>query len=461
MIPTAASAAPARLAGAAALIGRIERMPVSRLLLLTRLVVGSATFFDGYTTICIAYALPLLRTQWQLHPTDIGWIIAAGYLGQLVGAVLFGWAAERVGRLPVLTGTVVLYTAMNLACGFATGGAMLAALRFIQGIGTGGEVPVASAYVNEFIGARRRGAFFLLYEVIFAVGLMFAGLCGYFLVPLFGWRVMFWIGTAPALLLFPLRLLLPESPRWLLARGRVAEAEAVVARMERDVTRRGGVLPQATPVRLDAREVADSNWRDLFRGIYLRRTLMLWALWFCSYVINNALVTWLPTLYMSVFHLKLSTSLGFGWIMSVVGVLACVACALLIDRVGRRRWYIWAFALAAVPHAILAITGASSALHVLIFAATTYAILQTVTFSLYLYTAELYPTRLRAIGSGFGSAWLRLGSSVGPLAVGVIMTHFAIGDVFLLFALVAAFGALICARFATETRARVLEELSP
>ena len=90
--------------------------------------------------------------------------------------------------------------------------------RFLQGVGTGGEVPVASAYINEFIGAEKRGKFFLLYEVLFPLGLMFAGMAAFFLMPIYGWKVMFIVGLVPSLLVIPLRFFLPESPRWLAAK---------------------------------------------------------------------------------------------------------------------------------------------------------------------------------------------------------------------------------------------------
>ena len=94
-------------------------------------------------------------------------ILSAGYDGQLIGAVLFGWLAERIGRLTTLLITIVLFVSMDIACLFAFSGLSMLIFRFLQGIGTGGEVPVASAYINEFIGAEKRGRFFLLYELIF------------------------------------------------------------------------------------------------------------------------------------------------------------------------------------------------------------------------------------------------------------------------------------------------------
>jgi MFS transporter, putative metabolite:H+ symporter len=446
----------------AALVARIERLPISRRLMMIRVIVGIATFFDAYTVLAIAFAMPVLVREWQLSPSEIGFIISAGYIGQLVGALFFGWLAERFGRLNVLLFTIVLFVSMDIACLFAWSGMSMMAFRFFQGIGTGAEVPVASAYINEFIGAKKRGRFFLLYEVIFPVGLMFAGMIGYFLVPVYGWKVMFIVGLVPSILTIPLRWFMPESPRWLASRGRIDEAEAVVKSLEDDLMRHGVTLPEPVVRPVDPRATAKSDWRELFRGIYLKRTLMIWVLWVCAYLINNGMITWLPTLYRQVFKLPLQTSLAYGWTTSAVGVLASIACALLIDKVGRKPWYASAFLLATLPLILLSYLGATSALEVLILATCVYAVLQTIAFSLYLYSAELYPTRLRAIGTGFGSAWLRAGSSVGPMIVGTLMApEFGISYVFAAFAAVALFGGLVTIVFAIETKGRVLEELSP
>src|ERR1700747_3283752 len=104
------------------------------------------------------------------------------------------------------------------------------------------EVPVASAYMNEFVSAKRRGRFFLLYEVLFLFGLLSAGLIGYFLIPIYGWRAMFVVGLVPAILTIPMRWFMVESPRWLLSAGRIQKASDIVARMENGLQRRGIAL---------------------------------------------------------------------------------------------------------------------------------------------------------------------------------------------------------------------------
>jgi putative MFS transporter len=441
-------------------IARLERLPITRELTVSRIVIGSATFFDAYTVLAIAYAMPVLAREWGLTPGQIGTVISAGYLGQIFGALFFGWLAERIGRLSVLLITVLVFTSMDFACLFAWSAYSMMAFRFVQGIGTGGEVPVASAYMNEFVSAKRRGRFFLLYEVLFLFGLLTAGFIGYLAVPVYGWKVMFVVGLIPAVLTIPMRWFMVESPRWLLSVGRVRQASDVVFRLE-DGLRKRGVSLETPTASVHPLDKTRSNVRELFQGIYLPRTIILTVLWLCSYMIANGLITWLPTLYEQIFKLPLQTSLGYGFATSACGCAAALLCALYIDKVGRKLWYTLAFFLAAVPMIVLAALGATGATEVLVFATATYAVIQTVTFSLYLYSAELYPTRLRAVGAGFGSAWLRVASSIGPLLVGWVIANYSISYVFVAFAIVLVIGGTVCLAFAIETKGRVLEELSP
>ena len=445
----------------AELVARLERLPVTRRLMLIRVIIGVATFFDAYTVLAIAFAMPQLVSEWKLSPAEVGFIISAGYIGQLIGAVFFGSLAERIGRLKTLFFTIVLFVSMDISCLFAWSGMSMMLFRFLQGIGTGGEVPVASAYINEFVGAKKRGRFFLLYEVIFPIGLMFAGMAGFFLVPIYGWKAMFVVGLIPSILVIPLRLLMPESPRWLASKGRMEEADKVVKLLENDATKHGHTLPEPVVRPLDPKATAKSDWRELFQGIYRKRTFTIWGMWICVYMVNNGMITWLPTLYKSVFKLPLQTSLAYGWITSGVGVIASIICALLIDKVGRKPWYTTAFLAATLPLVTLTWLGATTPIQVVVLATVTYAILQTIAFSLYLYSSEIYPTRLRAIGTGFGSAWLRAGSSIGPILVGWIVGDFGIRYVFSAFAAVALVGGLVTLFCAIETKGKVLEELSP
>ncbi len=447
-------------------LARLERLPMTRSLILMRVIVGFATLFDGFDTLAIAFVLPVLIGQWHLAPAEVGAIISIGYIGQLVGAIFFGWVAQRWGRLHSLLITILIFAGMSFACIYAWGAMALMVFRFIQGIGTGGEVPVASAYINEFIGANKRGKFFLLYEVLFPIGLMMAAVVGYFVIPAYGWQAMFIIGVVPAVVTLPLRFFMPESPRWLISQGRIVEAAAIIERLEREAEKAGQPL---SPVQEDvciaqstikAKE-EKGNWTELFSSFYRPRTLMIWVLWLAAYMINNGLATWLPSLYKTVFKLPLDTSLFYSSCTQAFGVATSILCAFYIDKVGRRKWYIAAFSLAIIPLTIMSAMGVVSPIQAWFFCTLVYACLQTVTFSLYLYSAELYPTRIRAIGNGFGSAWLRLGSAAGPMIVGNLVVVGGISSVFTVFAGVAFIAALVCWRFMIETKGRVLEEISP
>ncbi|MCW2286450.1 putative MFS transporter [Rhodoblastus acidophilus] len=444
------------------LIARLERLPITRPVFWARGVVGMATFFDGYTTLAIAYAMPVLAKTWGLTPTSTAAIISAGYVGQLFGAVFFGWLAERIGRLPVLIATIAIFAAMSCACIFAWDAQSLIIFRFLQGIGTGGEVPVASAYVSELSGAKKRGRFFLLYELLFLVGLVFAGMIGYALVPTVGWKAMFVVGVVPVALIAPLTFFLFESPRWLIGRGRLAAADKVISRFENSARRAGASLEEPRPAEITVKVDAPAGaWREIFGSFYGPRTYLLWVLWFGAYLVNNGLVTWLPTLYRTKFDMPVDQEIAYGFIMTGCAAVASLVCALTIDRVGRKRWYAAALLVAAIPLAALAVLGATSAKMVFVLATLSYSAIQTVTFSLYLYSGELYPTRLRSVGAGLGSAWLRLGSFAGPWVIGFAVASGGIAPVFAVFSGIAVATGLVCVRWAPETTGRVLEELSP
>ena len=149
-----------------------------------------------------------------------------------MGALVFGAMAERYGRIRSAAGATALMSVMSLACALAGNFPALLMLRLVQGIGVGGEMPVAAVYINELSKAKGRGRFFLLYEMIFPVGLMMTGQIGAFVVPTLGWQVMFLIGAIPGLVIAALLLRLRESPRWLIGKGRLEEAEAIIREIE-------------------------------------------------------------------------------------------------------------------------------------------------------------------------------------------------------------------------------------
>jgi MFS family permease len=194
------------------IVARLERLPTSWWQVKARIIVGVATFFDAFDALAIASVLPVIVPLWKLTPPQIGLMISAGFLGQLLGALLFGWIAERYGRMTAMVWSIALFAVMSLACAFAWDYDSLLVLRTIQGIGLGGEVPVAAVFISELAKAQGRGRFVLLYELVFPIGLVAASLTGLWVVPHLGWQYMFVIGALPALLALVLRSLLPGIP---------------------------------------------------------------------------------------------------------------------------------------------------------------------------------------------------------------------------------------------------------
>lgn len=453
---------------AAQLLFRIENVPFCRWHTKARVIMGSATFFDAFDALSLAFVMPVLIGIWHLSPAQVGTLIAAGYLGQVIGALFFGWLAERRGRVPSAAVAVGIMSVMSVVCAFTGNFQMLFLARFIQGIGVGGEVPVAAAYINELSQAHGRGKFFILYELIFPIGLLGAAQVGSFIVPRFGWEYMFLVGGIPGIVVAFLIYHLSESPRWLIGKGRYDEAEHIIERLEACTPKRNLDTVQHR-VEIDERigglldglkQQRKASWKELFSPIYRGRTLIVWLLWASSYFVANGINNWLPSLYKTVYHLPLQQSLHMASISNVLSTCAVLACAFLIDRVGRRRWAMYCFVIAGAMLALLGLLGAKSPYSVMVLASSAYAVMGSTTVMLYLYTPEIYPTRMRAIGTGLATSWLRAASAAAPAMVGMVLSREGVAAVFLMFGAATVVGLLAATRM-IETTNRSLEEISP
>lgn len=439
---------------ASQLLTRMESVPFSRWHLKPRIIMGSATFFDAFDALSLAFVLPVLIGMWNLSPAQIGLLIGSGYIGQAIGAIFFGWLAERRGRVFSAKWTVFLMSIMSIACVFSGNFMALFIFRFIQGIGVGGEVPVAASYINELSRAQGRGRFFMLYEMIFPLGLMISAQIGAFVVPSFGWKWMFLIGGIGGLIVFGFFFMLRESPRWLISKGRLDEAERIIEEIEASTDKR---MPVANQV---SSSTEKGDWKELFSTFYRKRTLVVWGLWFSAYFVSNGLNNWLPSLYNTVYHLPVGDSLRAASLTNILQTIGVFACAFLIDKVGRKRWATIAFVLTGVLLTALWISGATSPESVIYLGSAAYGMMGTITVLLYLYTPEIYPTRMRVIGTAFATAWLRLASAIAPIMIGFILEVSGVSTIFILFASVTVVGAILAFKM-IETRKKVLEDIAP
>jgi len=452
----------------AELLGRMERIPLTRFHLRIASILGVGTFFDSFDTLVIAVAMTAVLGTFGADVGVAGFLIAAGYLGQIIGAIGFGFVSERYGRKIAFIASSALFGVLSLVAAFAWSVESLLVLRLVQGIGLGAEVPVAAAMFNEFVRARARGKIVLVYESLFIWGILAASLLGGLLLAVFpphdAWRYLFAIGAIPALAAVWAYFRLPESPRHLVHKGDLDGARRTIEEMEAS-PRIGAVLEiegQAIP----AQAVAESRTRfsELFAPAYLRRTAMLWSTWFTTYFALWGLTTFLPTLLVR-HGVTQSDAALLSAAVTVGDMIVVYLAAATLDRLGRRFWFTTGYLLALVGAAfgIIAIGfGGATGWVVLFIAGATLLIGVNINAPLiYMYTAELYPTRMRAWATMVGSSLRGLSAVIAPIVLGQMVGHKGgIGWMFALFAAVLAVGLVVFARLGVETKQRTLEELA-
>lgn len=452
---------------AADITARLDRIPTGRFHGRLAGIVGTGTFFDGFDALSIAVILSLIVSTFKISFAEAGLIISAGYLGQFVGALVIGALSDRIGRRKAFVLCLAVFGLLSMACAFAWSADSLLLFRLIQGIGLGAEVPVAATLINEYLGTKSRGRISVLYQSAFSWGLFFAPLVALMLTsalgPQLGWRVLLGVGALPLLVAIWAWFAVPESARWLANKGRITEADAYVSRMESEAIARGHVLSEPAPLP----EVKSLPFRlnEMFQGQYARRTLMLALVWFTCFFVVYGYTTWLPTLYVSVGRLPSSSSLVLTIILGLVQLVVVYLCAWLVERLGRK-------VLLALGTGIGAVGALGGLVVVGILGRTDWPYLfatgliigigMTIPAGmLYLYTGELYPTRMRGFATSAASSLNRLASIISPFIIGFLLDgHGGAGAVFGLLGAAALVSFVVIATLGIETRNRRLEEIS-
>lgn len=454
-------------AGAGSITARIDRVPVGRFHVRLASIVGGATFFDGFDAISLAVVLPAVTAAFHIKFAAAGLIISAGYLGQLVGAVVIGALSDRIGRRKAFILSLVVFGVLSLFCALAWGSISLLVFRMVQGIGLGAEVPIAATLINEYLGRRNRGRVSVVYQSLFTWGLFFAPLVALLLTStvgsVTGWRVLLGLGALPLLLAVWAWFALPESARWLADKGRFNEAEVPVARMEEEARRHGRTLE---PPAQHVEETHPSpRLRELFEGRYGSRTLLLAVVWFATFFVTYGFTVWLPTLYVSAGGLPQSGSLVLTVILGAVQVVMAYVVASFVDRLGRKPIFVVGFAIAAFGGLFGFVNLAlwhNSGWPVLF----TTGVILTVgimlpTVSLYLYTSELYPTRMRGFATAAASSLSRVASILSPFIFGFLLDgRGGAGAIFAILTVMALIGLVAMWTGGVETRMKRLEEIS-
>ncbi len=434
--------------------GRLDARPLGAFHRRLLFASGLGWMFDAMDVGLISFVLAALVGEWKLHPYQVGYISSAGFLGMFVGALVAGLLADRFGRKPLFQSTLVIYSIATGLCSLAGSLGALCGLRFLVGLGLGGELPVASTLVSEFSPAKRRGLMIVLLESFWAYGWVIAALIGYLLIPRYGWRIAFLIGAVPALYALILRRSIPESPRYLEERGRPAEAEAVMRQVEGES---GGSRQGATAAASPAVS-AKGRWPEIFSKPLRRRTIMLWLIWFGIVFSYYGIFAWLPSLLRATYPLV--TTFEYTLIITLAQIPGYFSAAFLVDRLGRKPTLALYLLLCAVGAFFFRQAGSPA--EILIWGCVISFFNLGAWGVLYTYTPELYPTRIRSSGAGSATAFGRIGGIVGPYIVGLLLPSWGagVGTIFAMFAAIFLVVSAIVVIMGEETKGSSLERIA-
>ncbi len=430
---------------------RLDSLPLRGFHYRLVILCGLGWLFDAMDALLIGLAMPVLADEWGLSNVQRGHLLTAHMIGMLVGAAVAGRLADRLGRQRMFQWTLLLFSISTGLCAVAPDYGTLLVMRFLVGLGLGGELPVASSLVAELSPAAHRGRLIVLMESFWAGGALVAALIAR-LIPLLGWRFVFLVGALPAFYVLILRRSLPESPRFLISQGKAEEALEVLRRVE--------AASQEPPAQVEpAPSVAAPRApiRDILGPDLRRRTLLLWGLWFGMLFSYYGIFSWLPSLLAEAGH-SLVRTYNYTILITLAQIPGYFAAAALVDRLGRRRTLI----LFLVPCALssLGYAVSTSGVAIVLFGALISFFNLGAWGVVYTYTPELYPTRLRATGSGAASSMARVGGILAPLAVPAVLS--ATGSqayVFAMFAGVLLVTAVV-AFAGEETGGQSLEAIS-
>jgi AAHS family 4-hydroxybenzoate transporter-like MFS transporter len=420
------------------LVEFIDRQPVGRFHLRLLLMCAAVLFLDGFDTQAIGYVAPALAKEWGLSKGALGPVFSAGLFGLMIGALVFGPLADRIGRKKI----IVLSTAAFGIGALVTAGvgdlSALLTIRFLTGLGLGGAMPNAIALTAEFNPQRRRATMVMIMFCGFSVGAALGGLLAAWLIPQFGWRAVFVVGGLAPLVMVPILMLrLPESVRFLATAGHLPGqvADALTAISPHTVFAPGVAFVVREP-HLVGLPVA-----HLFRERRTAVTLLLWVVFFMSLLDIYFLANWLPTV-LNDLGASVSQAVLIGSMLQVGGVVGTLALGSVIDRFSFRALALVYFAAVFAVGAIGQLGHSAILVSAAIFAAGFCVVGGQIAANAL--AAGFYPTSVRATGVGWALGMGRVGSIVGPLVGGVLLAgKWSTAAVFL-----TAAGAALCAALA-------------
>jgi putative MFS transporter len=447
----------------------LDRIPFRRAHVLILVLVAFGALFDAIEQYNVGLAAPLIAAQWELSNTQVGLLTTLTFAGMAIGSLIAGVTGDRYGRRITYMYNLVLYTVGALLAAFAPDIGWLLVARFIVGIGLGGELNTGLTLVAELMPTRFRGAAVATVNIaagglgIFASSALAALVLGPLESALGGpevaWRWLLGLLALPALLVFVYRWFLPESPRYLLVEGRVNEANAVLSRLAANRLR---PIPgaQVTPY-IDAVEgerLPRQRVRlvEIFQGALARNTLVIWVVSAMTFGAQVTITVFMPTVLVAR-GFDVSTSLAYTTLINVGGLVGAVLASVFGYRF-KRRLVLGYGAIVAVVVAIAFGTSANLAM-ILVLGALLQLMFILLNTTTWVWAPELYPTRVRAFGTGASVTVALVSASLVPLLGGIVVDAAGAVGMFVMVSVMYVIMA-VAVRFGPETLGVALEDVS-
>jgi putative MFS transporter len=450
---------------------RLDRLSSSKVVWRLMILLAFGGFFDAYMISSGSNIAPGLFKNHLLTATTAGFFSFKGYaaftaatfIGLLVACTCFAVIADRFGRRTIFTVGLLWFSACGVMMAFQHTGGGLIFWRFMLAIGTGIEVITIDAYLSELVPKRTRGRAFAVSNSIHSCGQPVAALAAFSLVPYHllgveGWRWVVALGAAGAVAVWPLRMLIPESPRWLAAHGQLAAADRIVTNLETRVESEiGHKLPAPEPVTHRAPHKV-GRYRQIFGPEYLPRTLMLSLFHLLQAFGLFGFINWMPTFLVKQ-GLTITESLGYTFGMALVAPFGGLICLSFADKFERK----WQIVGAALAIAAAGLVFASSRNPWIIVPAGGFELLSAavLSFNFHAYQSELFPTRIRVQAIGFVYSWSRISAAFNAFVVAWVLGRYGASTVFVLFTVSMLLVALSIAALGPKTKQTSLETLSP
>lgn len=451
-MPTEEAANQTQGGGAAVidLVEFIDSRPVGAFQIRLLLICAAVLFLDGFDTQAIGYVAPALAKEWHLGKGALGPVFSAGLFGLMIGALIFGPLADRIGRKRIILLSTAAFGLGAFVTAFTQDLSSLLIIRFLTGLGLGGAMPNAIALTSEYNPHRRRATMIMIMFCGFSVGAALGGLLAADLIPRFGWRSVFIVGGIAPLLMVPvLAWRLPESVRFLATAGHAPER---VAELLGRISPNTRFAPNARFV-VNETHLAGIPVAHLFREGRTSVTLLLWVVFFMSLLDLYFLANWLPTV-LNDLGASVSEAVVIGSLLQVGGVVGTFALGSVIDRFSFRALALVYFGAVFAVGAIGQFGHSAVLVSIAIFAAGFCVVGGQIAANAL--TAGYYPTSVRASGVGWALGIGRIGSIVGPLVGGILLAEKWSTPAVFMTAAAAAFcaavAALFLSRLATTSR---------